>query len=68
MNYSDSSYVIDKNKTKKLHTKKKLIFNNKKIVAFGLGSIMIFSGASCLKNEKKLDRYIGSLYAIFSFS
>ena len=54
MNYSDSSYVIDKNKTKKLHTKKKLIFNNKKIVAFGLGSIMIFSGVSCLKNEKKI--------------
>lgn len=60
MNYSDSSYVIDKNKTKKLHTKKKLIFNNKKIVAFGLGSIMIFSGASCLKNEKKSNENLSS--------
>lgn len=60
-NVVSTIYKIDKVGIKKAHVNKSLKFNNKKIIAFGLGSIMITSGFSTLiKNENKNNTILNS--------
>lgn len=53
---NNNSYKIEKKQVRKLYAQKKIKIDKKKFVAFGLGSIMIFSGINCLKNEKNSNK------------